>query len=183
MSVMLKDDLIKACADAYRTASGTTESVKAGELAGLISALATSGGGDGVSNLYIGYYTPSEDVSSIDVTHGLGTTDILLAAIFAESIGDVEVTSIIGGAQIMLKTDYPQRSSSANTIAQEKLVLNGAYYGDGGYSRTQNASATTTPVVVDENTVQFNPTGNTSYSYKTGVTYTVVIVAAEEVSA
>ena len=39
MSVLKKDALIKACADAYRTASGKGEQVKAGELAEKISEL------------------------------------------------------------------------------------------------------------------------------------------------
>ena len=42
MSLLNKDDVIKACADAYRTASGRSDGIKAGELAEKIAAL--SGG-------------------------------------------------------------------------------------------------------------------------------------------
>lgn len=41
MSLILKDDLIKACADSYRSASGTAEGIKAGDLAELICQLKT----------------------------------------------------------------------------------------------------------------------------------------------
>lgn len=45
MSSMLKDDVIKSCADAYRTASNTTELVAVGELGEKISSLSTEAEG------------------------------------------------------------------------------------------------------------------------------------------
>ena len=48
MSVLNKDDVIKACADGYRVASGTTDKVPIGQLGGLISML-TAGGGNGLA--------------------------------------------------------------------------------------------------------------------------------------
>ena len=175
MSVMLKDDLIKACVNAYRTASGTTDGVKAGELAEKIAAL-TAGGG--ASNLYIGEYTPSEDVSSIDVVHGLGTRNIFIAVIAAQSFEGATLSANRCSSQCYIDTAYPQYVSSTFTL-DRGIVSNMTYYYSNKYSRVVSTTADSTTEIVDGNTVRFKPTA----AFAMGVTYKAVIVTAEEVSA
>ena len=73
MSVLNKDDVIKACADAYRTASGTTDSVPVGQLGELISAL-TAGGGSGTSGAAL---LESGEITTIEETSSASTLVVL----------------------------------------------------------------------------------------------------------
>ncbi len=175
MSMLLKDGLIKACADAYRAASGTTDGVKAGELAGLIAALTT--GGEGSSDIYIGTYTPSEDVSNIEVEHGFGSSDILAAVIFVENIDAENPPASKTLCTGMFKTSYTYYASSSYPF-ENQLQFGFKGRSDGTAQQsviTGNPDTFKTDIDTVNGKVVFKPAG-TNIFYAGGITYTVIII-------
>lgn len=145
----------------------------------LISAVNTlaagfgQGGGGDVSGIYMAKITPSSNMSSLTIQHNLGTTDILIAACFVETFGDITPTFNGALGKWWAKTDIPNNRSGVgfDTLA--------AYNTANAYA-TLNAPTSRSywDEVKDENTFEFWQAGSSTAKYITGVTYTVIIVAA-----
>lgn len=165
------DGALTDIADAIRGKTGSTEKLTMAGMAAAIAGIQTGGGATGI---YMAQVTPAENVARINVQHNLGTTDILLAACWAESLGAVTPEDYQGLAHIWAKTDVPNRRGGngfqsqilydlANNRAADTGIPSSSVYWDGA---------------VDENTFRFKPPGYLSSTYVAGLTYTIVIVAA-----
>lgn len=172
MSLILKDDLIKACADAYRTASGTTERVKAGELAGLVKKLTA---GSGASDIYIGEYTPSSDVEDIEVLHGFISSDILAAVIFAETIDAENPPSGHTLCTAMLTAGYNYYATSSS-VFDNVLLFGFKCRSDGTAQQCVITGQSLEPDIDKENGRITFKSAATNTPYASGVTYTVIII-------
>lgn len=134
-------------------------------------------GGSGSTGIYMSKVTPENDLEFLEITHNLGTTDILFAACWAETLGDVVPTFNGALGKYWAKTDIPVRYTGTNTI--ENFDNYNSYnttnsYAFGGVPN----SPTYWDYVLDENTFQFRRAGSAAARYITGVTYTVIIIAA-----
>lgn len=136
-----------------------------------------TGGSSGVSGVYMAKITPEEDLDRIEINHNLGTTDILFAACWAETLGDIVPTFNGALGKYWAKTDIPVRYSSAgdtenfNTLNVYNVTNNQA---TGGTS----SSYVYWDGVGNENTFCFRRAGSAAAKYIAGVTYTVIVVAA-----
>lgn len=134
-------------------------------------------GGSGSSGIYMAKITPEEDLEGLKITHNLGTTDILFAACWAETLGDVVPTFNGALGKYWAKTDIPARYAGTNTI--ENFDHSNSYNTTNSYAIGGVPTATTYwDYVLDENTFQFKRAGSAVARYITGVTYTVIIIAA-----
>ncbi len=170
MSVQEK---LTAIADAIRDKTGGTDALTLDEMAVAIAGI-TGGSSGGVSGIYIAQITPASDLATLTVTHNLATTDILLAAAWAETLGDIVPATTNTLAKYWLRTDI-QTHRGGNGF--------GAGY---AWNTTNSYAAPSAPnahtyetLGIAENSVTFNRTtsGTTTY-FLAGVTYTVVVVAA-----
>ena len=161
-----------ALADAIRGKTGATEALT---LDAMIAAIAGISGStsNGTSGICMVRITPAEDLSALTVTHNLGTTDILFAAAWVETLGDVVPAYPGALAKFWAKTDIPNNSSGAGFCAHAGYNTANAYAVMGA-----PISAAYWDEVVDENTFRFNQAGLAAAKYIAGVTYTVLIVAA-----
>lgn len=132
------------------------------------------------SGIYMAQITPAEDAADLYVEHNLGTTDILLAVCFAETLGDVSPTFNGTTAKFWAKTDIPRYRGSSTAV--------GSYdshfyyrYANGNTLGTYPNSTVYECTVVDENTFYFARAGSAA-KYIAGVTYTVIIMAASAFS-
>lgn len=73
---MALTDKIIAIANGFRVSRETDKKFSLDEMASMASEKV---GGCVVSGIYMAKITPAEDMSSLQVTHNLGTTDILIA--------------------------------------------------------------------------------------------------------
>lgn len=175
MSFISKDALIQACADVYKTASGES-SVKAGELATkLASLISNNETGAGNHGIYVGYYTPTTDTRTINVVHNLGTDDILMAAIFAETLGDKVPTYACALSVVYLKTDYSHYGSSAFS-SESSMTLCSRYRTSDGKSQIGSITSAAYLPTISEDSVIFQPAGAAASTYCAGVTYTAIII-------
>lgn len=143
----------------------------------VIANIAASGGG-GASGIYMAKVTPASDTGELKVTHNLGTTDILVAVCWAESLGDVTPAFDGAAANVYLKSSLPFRMSNSsnheNMIAYARWSVSSANV----TTISQPTSGTYFSEVVDENTFAFASAGSAASKYFAGVTYTVIIMAA-----
>jgi hypothetical protein len=169
-------DKLTAVANAIRGKTGGTEPLTLDQMAVAITGIQTGGGSSGgASGIYMAKVTPTEDLSEMTITHNLGTTDILLAACWAETLGDIVPTRNGTLAKFHAKTD----------IATQRA---GGWFGQGyAWNATNSYAATSSPnmgsyealKVIDANTISINRTASgTTPSYFAGVTYTVIVIAA-----
>ena len=136
-----------------------------------------AGGGTGSSGIYMAKITPEEDLETLEITHNLGTTDILFAACWAETLGGVVPTFNGALGKYWAKTDIPARYAGTNTI--ENFDNSNSYNTTNSYAVGGVPTAVTYwDYVLDENTFQFRRAGSAVAKYITGVTYTVIIIAA-----
>lgn len=132
-------------------------------------------GGGSASGIYMAKVTPSEDLTNMAIAHNLGTTDILLVACWAETLGDIAPATTASLAKFWAKTD----------IATQR--------GGGGFSpgyrwdATNQYAAAAAPnmanyemlTVTDENNISLPMcVSGTANRYLAGVTYTVIVIAA-----
>ena len=173
-------DKLTNIADAIRGKTGGTDELTLDAMAEAIAGIETGGGGSdgGASGIYMAKITPARDASELTVTHNLGTTDILLAVCFAETLGDVTPTFNGAVAKFWAKTDIPRRVTSSENAP-------GNYDTHFSYSTTAanvNGGLPNSEVyfctVKDENNFIFDSAGSSAAKYITGVTYTVIIMAA-----
>ena len=144
--------------------------------------IAGQANGGGASGIYMAKVTPAKDMSEIVITHNLNTTDILLAAIWAESFGDITPTFDGAVAGIYAKSSLPFRLTSStnheNFMAFAKWSTSAANVTTVG----QPNSTAYLPEVEDENTISFSAAGAAAAKYFAGVTYTVFVVATSAFS-
>lgn len=155
------------------------ENIKSGVSIFGVNGTVETGGSGGI---YMAQITPASDTSEINVTHNLGTTDILLAACFAETLGEVTPTFNGALAKFWAKSNIPQRVTSSATSA-------GNYDAHSTYNATSLYGTIGSPnsaayqcAVVDKNTFKFDSAGSAAAKYFTGVTYTIIIIAASAFS-
>ena len=136
---------------------------------------ASGGGSDGgTSGIYMAKITPAEEVGNFIVTHNLGTTDILFAGLWAETMGDVVLTESRGIMKVWFKTDIRNaRGGYGWTIMNNWDITNNR----GGAPGQPNSSAYWCKAK-DENNFEFERTSSANAKYAAGVTYTVIIIAA-----
>ncbi len=179
---MALTEKLTSIADAIRTKTGSADKLTLDGMATAIAGIETGGGsGGGASGIYMAKITPAEDMDRLDVTHNLGTTDILLAVCFAETLGDITPTKNATMARFYAKTDVPFRFGSTSSgdnyqVYSNYLVASGWVNGGGAASETYCCCA------IDENCFRFIMSAN-NIQYTTGVTYTVIIVSASGFSA
>ena len=144
----------------------------------LIAGFGSGGGGGGASGIYMAKVTPSSDKGNLQIVHNLGTTDILCAMAWAETMGDVVPT--FGGSlgSFWFKNDIP------NSRTDSTLTMYAAYH-------TTNANITAAGIpnsaaywnqVIDENTFKFERAGSSAAKFIAGITYTVIIIPASAFS-
>lgn len=136
-----------------------------------------TGGGGGASGIYMAKVTPESETERIVITHNLGTTDILFALLWAETLGDVVPTFNGALGKFWAKTDIPNARNAVGNNTHALYNTANAWVNLG-----TPTSATYWDVVVDENTFMFERAGSTAAKYIAGVTYTVVIMAASAFS-
>lgn len=170
------DGALTDIADAIRGKTGSTERLTLESMATAIAGI--SGGGGGI---YMAQVTPAEDVLDLEIQHGLGTTDILLAACFVEKL-DGEANSAMQAmaiCRLFATTEIPVRMTSTTQALNYEAFFpfnyNGGDYrsGSGGVPTAESLKSR----AVDENTFLFARVGQFQ-KYHIGFTYTVVIIAA-----
>lgn len=156
--------------------TGKTDTNLTAAIASLVAGFGQGGSGGGsASGIYMAKVTPSEDLAGMAIAHNLGTTDILLVACWAETLGDIVPATAASLAKFWAKTDI---------VTQR---------GGGGFSpgyswSTKNQYASPSPpnmanyenlTVTDENNILLpRCSSGTASSYLAGVTYTVIVIAA-----
>ena len=172
-NVFVDDAYLTAIANAIRGKTGSADTYTPAQMAAVISSIS----GGGASGIYMARVTPETDMKFLTIQHNLGTTDILLAAIFAQTLG--EITPSFNGvlARFWAKTDIPMRltasvngSNFQSQFSYQTSTLNAA----GGVPNSTSYCC----YVVDENTFQFTSAGSSAAKYMAGITYTVIIIAA-----
>ena len=132
------------------------------------------GGGGGNNGIFTAKITPTSDMSWLTVRHNLGTTDILLAACFAETLGDVTPTFNGSLAKFFGRTSIPnQRSGAGFNVGYYWQTTNSYAVGSQPSSASSYDSA-----CGEENEFTFFRSLTTTSNWIAGVTYTVVIMAA-----
>lgn len=162
-----------AIANAIRGKTGSADTYTPAQMAAVISSIS----GGGASGIYMARVTPETDSNKLRIQHNLSTTDILLAVAFAETLGEITPTFNGALATFWAKTDVPVRvSASANTQNFNAVCT----YSTTNLNATTAAPSSTTywSAVVDENTFYFERAGSANAKYIAGVTYTVIIIAA-----
>lgn len=91
-----------AVADAIRAKAGTIEPLAWPDGFKMAVDGIQSGSASGI---YMAKLTPSEDLASMAIAHNLGTTDILLVACWAETLGDIVPATTASLAKFWTKTD------------------------------------------------------------------------------
>ena len=133
-----------------------------------------SSGGE-PSRLYVGSVTPSEKVQEIPVTHNLGTTDILLVAVWAEDLGNAVLDSSNTVAKFWARTGVPTLRGGNGYAPGYTWNSTGGYAGPS----SPISAAYETLTITDANNVTMpRATSGSNTWYLAGVTYTVVVVAA-----
>lgn len=136
------------------------------------------GGSSGANGIYMAQITPAEDLENLTVNHNLGTTDILCALCWAETLGDITPTFNGTLGKFWTKTDIPNQRSA---------IGNNTY---SAYSTTSAYAVLNAPTssnywdeAASENTFKFRRGASAAAKYIAGVTYTVIIIAASAFSA
>lgn len=166
-------DKLTAIADAIRGKTGGTDALTLDRMAAAIAGIETGGGSGGASGIYMAKVTPASDSENLTIMHNLGTTDILCASAWAETLGDV--TPTFGGAlgKWWAKTDIPNNRSGVGFTTQAGYNATNAYATCSGPN-----SEVYWDKVIDDNTFEFNRAGAAATEFIAGVTYTVIIIAA-----
>lgn len=137
--------------------------------------IAGFGSGGGTSGIYMAKITPEEDLASnFPITHNLGTTDILLVAVWAETLGDIVLDKTVNLHKVWNKTDITtKRGGNGFSVGYQRSTTD-------SYAATSspNTAAYETLTVVDENTIQLPRCASGANVYLAGLTYTVIVIAA-----
>lgn len=173
-------DKLTNIANAIRGKTGGTDPLTLDSMVEAIAAIETGGGGSdgGTSGIYMAKVTPASDMENLQITHNLGTTDILVAVCWAETLGDVTPAFDGAVANVYLKSSLPFRLTNSanheNMIAYAKWSVSNANVATVG----QPNSYAYFPEAVNENTFVFKRASASLANWMAGVTYTVIIMAA-----
>lgn len=181
MSVTLESkSRINSLISAANTATGNADTDLTTAVGALIAGFGQGGGDSGsASGIYMAKVTPAEDVASLTVEHNLGTTDILLAACWAETLGDFVPTNASTLAKFCAKTDIPTHRGGGNFGTGYSWNTDNSYAGPSAPNTSGYEKLTAT-----ENSVTFpRCQSGTSTYFPAGVTYTVIVIAASAFSA
>lgn len=162
-------------ADAIRTKTGSADKLTLDGMAQAIAGIEIGGGsGGGTSGIYMAKITPAEDVGGFTITHNLGTTDILLAAVFAESFGSFTPGRSGSLSHLWAKTEIPIIRGGNG------YDMNFRYDTGNQYITYAMAAASGRFVTFpDGDTAYFPAAGSTAATkFFAGVTYTVIVMAA-----
>ena len=175
---MALTDKLSAIADAIRDKTGGTEEMTLDQMAVAIAGIETGGGSGGANGIYMAKVTPAEDIITMSINHNLGTTDLLLALVWAESLGEFVPTTNQALGNIWLKTDIPVRVT--NSTNRENLEIQYAYNTSASYINSiglkNSDSYVRNPVENDTFTIKAGTASGTRFYG--GVTYTVIVMAA-----
>lgn len=174
-------DKLTAIADAIRGKTGGTDPLTLDQMSVAIAGIETGGGSSGASGIYMAKITPASDADELTVTHNLGTTDILLAVCFAETLGNVTPTFNGAVAKFWAKSDIPRRVASSWNEPNYDAHFSYNYANGIMIGGTPNSGAYFC-TVKDENNFNFARAGSSAAKYMAGVTYTVIIMAASAFS-
>lgn len=162
--------------DSANTKTGGNDTTLTAAINALIAGF---GSGGGTSGIYMAKITPETDTDSLTITHNLGTTDILLAACWAETMGDIvpSLQSTTLG-KIWTKTDIANNrggTGNSNSIS---------WNGTNSYATMGSPNMSGYwDKVTNENTFTFKRAGSNTNTYFTaGITLTVIIMAASAFS-
>lgn len=164
--------------DSANAKTGGNDTTLTGAVSTLIAGFGSGGGSSvGTSGIYMAKITPETDSSSIDVVHNLGTTDILFAACWAETLGDVVPTFNGALGKYWAKSDIPARVTASVNAENFNThnVYNTTNNNAGGGAPNSTAYRDR---IIDDNTFMFAQAGSAAAKYIAGVTYTVIIIAA-----
>ena len=169
------DGALTNIADAIRGKTGSTQKLTLEGMVAAIAGIGTGGGSGGASGIYMAKVTPAEDVGKLIINHNLGTTDILLAAAWAETLGDVTPVANATVAKFWAKTSMQtQRGGNGFGPGYTWNVTN-SY----AHPQAPNTASYETLTITDENNVSLNKAASGSTNmYLAGVTYHVVVIAA-----
>lgn len=173
------DTALVGIANAIRGKTGGTEKLTIEQMAAAIAGIQAGGGdapGGGASGVYIARITPAENLTGMfPITHNLGTTDILYVAVWAESLGGITPTDANTLCKMWAKSDIPTRRNG-NGFSVGYAWSSANSYAD---TISPNTGAYETLRVKDANTIELPraASGSSSY-YLAGVTYTVIVIAA-----
>lgn len=160
--------------------TGKTDVNMTDAVTSLIAGFGQAGGGSdgGTSGIYMAKITPASEKKSFTITHNLGTTDILMAVIWAETFGDV--TPSVGRITMRtwLKTDIPVRLTSSSTHPNIDIFNSYSLESSHIIAPSQPTSDAYLCKATDENNFFMYGGGSTSAYFYAGVTYTVIIMAA-----
>lgn len=156
------------------TATGKADADLTAAVTSLIAGFGQSGGADsGISGIYMAKVTPATSKSTMTITHNLGTKDILMAAVFAETFGDNpigEVTATIGG--FWAKADMPAIRGGVGydmKFTWNKTIISN--------STAQTANAYLN--INNENQVTFHGASSSgAFNFPVGLTHTVIVIPA-----
>lgn len=157
--------------------TGKTDTDLTAAVNALIAGFGQGGSPGGTGGIYMAKVTPAETVGSLEVVHNLGTTDILFAACFVETLGDAVPTFACALGKWWAKTDIPNNRSAVGYNTLSSYNVANAY-------AICNAPTSSSywDEVENENSFVFKPAGSGSNKYMAGVTYTVIIMAASAFS-
>lgn len=167
---------MQADISAANAVTGRTDTTVHDAVTALIAGFGSGGGSSvGTSGIYMAKITPEEDLDAFIIGHNLRTTDILSVSIWAETLGDYIPDTQISLHKVWNKTDIKtQRGGNGFSLGY-------GWDNTNSYAtpKTANVDRYETLTVIDENTIRMPRTqSGTSLVYKTGVTYTVIVIAA-----
>jgi hypothetical protein len=167
---------IQGLIDQSNEATGKTDPDLTSAVGSLISGYGQGGGpSGGASGIYMAKITPATNTNEMSINHNLGTTDILLVAVWAETLGDITPSVNITVAKFWAKTSIPtQRGGNGFSPGYGWNVAN-----DYANPAAPNMAGYETLTITDKNNVSLNRVASGSaYMYLAGVTYNAVVIAA-----
>jgi hypothetical protein len=160
--------------DSANAKTGGNDSTLTAVVNALIAGYGSGGGSSGgTSGIYVAEITPSSAENTLNITHDLGTTDILIAAIWAEdALGGITPDNNATLASVWTKTDIP---NNRNAVGNSWVS---SYNATNNYTVLQSpTSAAYWNKVSDENTFTFSARAASAAKFVIGVTYTVIVIA------
>lgn len=160
------------------TTTGRTDETLTDAVNALIDGFGSGGGSTGgLNGIYMAQVTLDTDSDNIRITHNLGTTDIIMATCFAQTLGDIVPSFAATLVKFFAKTDIPVRV----TPTENGVNYDSSFNYNTTYKYAQGAIPTNEKYrseIVDENTFNFKRAAS-SYKFIAGVTYTIIIISAD----
>ena len=155
--------------------TGKTDTDLTAAVNALIAGFGQGGSSGGASGIYMAKVTPASDVGKMSINHNLGTTDILLVAAWAETLGDITPSAAATVAKFWAKTSVPTQRGGNGFCPGYSWNVTNSYAGP----QAPNTASYETLKITDANNVSLNKVASGSANmYLAGVTYHVVVIAA-----